>query len=47
VQERLDDDAWLAELVRITAAALPEPAPKKPRARRTTAKRRTPSPRDR
>ena len=29
VQDRLDDREWLTELVRITAGALPKPAPKK------------------
>jgi TfoX/Sxy family transcriptional regulator of competence genes len=29
VQDRVDDREWLTELVRITAAALPKPAPKK------------------
>ena len=29
VQERLDDPEWLTELVRITTASLPKPAPKK------------------
>ncbi|HEY5799833.1 MAG TPA: TfoX/Sxy family protein [Burkholderiaceae bacterium] len=30
--DQLEDRAWLCELVRITAAALPVPAPKKPKA---------------
>lgn len=29
VQDRVDDREWLTELVRVTAAALPKPAPKK------------------
>lgn len=29
IEDRIDDREWLAELVRITAAALPEPKPKK------------------
>ena len=29
--EQLEDRAWLAQLVRITACELPQPAPKKPK----------------
>ena len=29
IEEQLEDSAWLSELVRLTAAALPEPKPKK------------------
>ncbi|MGB0523461.1 MAG: TfoX/Sxy family protein [Flammeovirgaceae bacterium] len=29
IEEQLEDRAWLSELARITAAALPEPRPKK------------------
>lgn len=31
IEDKLDDNDWLAELVKITAAALPEPKPKKTR----------------
>lgn len=31
IGDRLEDGAWLSELVRITARELPEPKPKKPR----------------
>ncbi|MEN9412948.1 MAG: hypothetical protein RLZZ342_35 [Candidatus Parcubacteria bacterium] len=33
-EEVLDDREWLSELVRLTAEALPKPAPKKKRAKR-------------
>jgi TfoX/Sxy family transcriptional regulator of competence genes len=36
IEDRLDDRAWLAELVRRTAAELPEPKPKKPRKRKAS-----------
>ena len=29
IEDRIDDGEWLSELVRITAAALPDPKPKK------------------
>ncbi|KAF7598987.1 MAG: competence protein TfoX [Candidatus Dactylopiibacterium carminicum] len=34
IDARLDDRAWFAELLRITAAELPEPAPRRKRAGR-------------
>jgi len=33
IEDRIDDGPWLSELVRITAGALPEPKPKKPKRR--------------
>ncbi|MFZ4579520.1 MAG: TfoX/Sxy family protein [Myxococcota bacterium] len=33
IQDQLDDAPWLAQLVHLTAAELPLPAPKKPRGR--------------
>jgi TfoX/Sxy family transcriptional regulator of competence genes len=34
IEDRLDDRAWMADLVRLTADELPAPKPKKPRASR-------------
>jgi TfoX/Sxy family transcriptional regulator of competence genes len=31
IEDRLDDRAWLAELIRVTAQELPDPKPKKPK----------------
>lgn len=39
VQERIDDREWLTELVRVTAAELPKPAPKKAAASKSAAKK--------
>jgi TfoX/Sxy family transcriptional regulator of competence genes len=37
IEDRLEDGAWLSELVRITASELPAPKPKKPRKPKTKA----------
>jgi TfoX/Sxy family transcriptional regulator of competence genes len=34
IEDRLDDRAWLTELVRVTAAELPPPKPKRPRVKK-------------
>jgi len=31
IEDRIEDREWLSELIRITAAELPEPKPKKPK----------------
>lgn len=38
VGDALEDDAWLVELVRRTAEALPAPKPKRPRAKKSARK---------
>jgi len=34
IEEQIEDREWISELVRITAAALPEPKPKKSRSKK-------------
>jgi len=36
IEDKIDDSEWLSELVRITAEELPEPKPKKKKAKRET-----------
>jgi TfoX/Sxy family transcriptional regulator of competence genes len=45
IEEKIDDRAWLSELIRITCSALPEPKPKRTRAKKHTfpVRRRQPS----
>ncbi len=38
IEDRIDDREWLSELIRVTERELPQPKPKKPRARRPPAK---------
>lgn len=42
IDEALDDRAWVSTLIRLTAQALPEPKPRKPRPSRTSRPTRTP-----
>ena len=42
IDEALDDRAWVSTLIRLTAQALPEPKPRKPRPSRTSRPARTP-----